>query len=86
MRGRWVSLPIDAVTAILSDYVGLVGFPPDAKPVKWLMNQSSRKLALVVEADSLPCNQPDEEIRFQLKRHHVVGGIGVAAAPPAVSD
>lgn len=65
---RLVILPIDSAVAILADYAGKVGFPPDAKPIRWEFNQAERKMALVVEADSLTADAPPEEIRFTLKR------------------
>jgi hypothetical protein len=70
MKGRWVCLPIDAITSILADYAGQVGFPPDAKPVKWYLNKQERKLMLIVEAESLPAgdNGKVETIKFNLKR------------------
>lgn len=69
MRQRWVCLPIDAITAIFADYAGQVGFPEDGRPIQWFMNRDTRKLKLVVEADSLPEGDNGvEEVKFNIKR------------------
>lgn len=72
MKQRWVAIPIDAMCAIFADYAGKIGFPPDAKPVRLLMHPASGKLMLEVEAESLAKDEPPEEIRFSLKRTHLV--------------
>jgi hypothetical protein len=70
MKGRWVCLPIDAITEILADYAGKVGFPPDAKPITWKLNHANRKLMLIVDAESIPPGDEGqvEDIKFHLKR------------------
>ena len=73
MRSRMIIIPIDSIAALLADYASGIGFPPDGKPVTWKYNPVMRKLALVVEADSLDGNQPPEEVRFTLKRTYLVG-------------
>lgn len=65
-------IPIDALTAIFADYASQIGFPPDAKPVKWMLNPQECKLMLVVEAESLNGDAQDEEIRFTLRQTHLV--------------
>jgi hypothetical protein len=77
MKLRRVVLPIDDITNILRDYAGLVGFPQDAKPVKWMLNpQEGRKVMLVVESNELtPEDRPMEEIRFEVKRTFAVPGV-----------
>lgn len=71
-RRRWVILPIDAITAILADYAGMVGFPPDAKPIKWFLNPEERKMRLVVASESAPAQSGPTEIKFDLHQTFLV--------------
>lgn len=81
MKGRWVCLPIDAITAILADYAGRIGFPADAKPVAWKLHPAKRQLMLVVESEELETGGPAvEEIKFHLRRTFLPG---VAIGGPA---
>jgi len=71
---RMVIISIDDLARMFRDYVGLVGFPVDAKPVKLMMNSKERKLGLVVESDEFTGPQAPEEVKFDLRRFYSVGG------------
>ena len=73
MKSRLIILGIDDITRILKDYVGLVGFPADAQPIKFMLNPQERKLAIVVESEEFKGPQEPEEIRFDLRRVFGVG-------------
>lgn len=68
MKRRLVILSIEDITRLFKDYVGQVGFPVDAMPIKFLLNAQERKLGMVVESDEWAKNMPPEEIKFDLRR------------------
>ena len=70
---RLVVIGIDDLTRLFRDYVGLVGFPEDARPVKFMLNSQERKLGLVVESNEFKQFEQMEEIKFDLRRTYGVG-------------
>jgi hypothetical protein len=75
MKRRMVILSIDTICNLFKDYVGLVGFPQDGKPVKFMLNPQERKLGLVVESEEWTGPQKPEEIKFDLRRVFSIGGV-----------
>jgi hypothetical protein len=69
-----IVIGIDDICRLFQDYIGKVGFPSDAKPVKFLFNPQKRKLGLVVESEEFTGPQQDEDVKFDLKRVFAVGG------------
>lgn len=76
MKTRLVVIGIDDISRLFRDYAGRVGFPEDAVCDTLLFNNSLRKMCLRVESESIPSNAISEEIRFDLRRTHLVGGPG----------
>jgi hypothetical protein len=76
MKTRLIIFDIETLTNLFKDYVGQVGFPPDAVPVKLMMNPQERKVALIVESESIPAGEPrKEEVKFDIRRFHPIGGV-----------
>ena len=73
MKQRLVIIPIDDLLELLKDYAGLTSVPDDAQPDRLQRNDATRKLALVLVADSWNGPQPVEEIRFDLQRNFKIG-------------
>jgi hypothetical protein len=74
LKRRMVICDIDSICRLLQDYCGKVGFPDDAKPVKFMFNQQERKLAVIVESDEWVGPQNAEMVRFDLQRIYTLGG------------
>ncbi len=73
MTTRMVIIPIEVITSLFFDYVGQVGFPDDAVPVKLMLNPQEQKLALVVESESFTGPQTPEQVKFDIRRIYTVG-------------
>lgn len=74
VKSRLVVISIDSICGLFRDYVGLVGFPQDGKPVKLMLNPQERKLAVVVESDEWTGPQAPEQVKFEIRRVFSVGG------------
>ncbi len=80
MKDRIVITTIDTILALLRDYVpeGSVGadsIPADAQPIKFMYRPSERgKLGILVESNSWTGGGAPIEIKFELRRSHLVGG------------
>ena len=75
MRSRMIIIDIDSICSLLKDYVGQVGFPADAVPLKFMLNPQERKLGLVVESEEFRGPQAVEEIKFDLRRVFGIGSV-----------
>lgn len=67
VSSRMIILTLETICKIFKDYVGLVGFPEDAKPIKFMFNPQDRKVAIVVETEET-VNVPVETIHFDIRR------------------
>ena len=74
MKRRMIVIDIDSICRLFQDYVGQVGFPKDAVPVKFMYHPQRRQVAVVVESDEWVGPQQPEEVKFDLKRVYSVGG------------
>ena len=75
MQRRMLICDIDSISRLLQDYCGQIGFPDDAKPVKLMFHKADQKLALVVESDEFTTPQAPEQVKFDIKRIHGLGGV-----------
>lgn len=70
---RMVILPIDTICNLFKDYCGELGFPKDAKPVKFLFKPTEMgKLAIVVESEEFTGPQNPEVVKFDIRRYYGV--------------
>jgi hypothetical protein len=76
MKPRLIIFDIETLCNLFKDYVGQVGFPQDAMPVKMMLNPGERKIALLVESEELPSGEPrQEEVKFDIRRFFPVAGV-----------
>lgn len=78
MRMRMIVCQLDDICRLFADYCGMTGFPEDARAVRLMVKEGSKKLALVVESPSIPSGAPPEEIRFEIKR--MFGGSNIVGS------
>lgn len=74
MKQRLVILGIDDISRLFADYARMTGYPADAVCDTLLLHPASKKMRLRIESASLGPGEAPEEIRFDLKRTHLVGG------------
>lgn len=72
MKTRLVILSVDDICNIFKDYAHMTGFPQDAQCDTLLFNKQLNKMCLRITAPSLGVGEPPEEIRFDLKRTHII--------------
>jgi len=65
---------IDSICRLLKDYCGMVGVPPDAIPIKLLLNPTNHKLGILMESSEWTIPQPPEDVKFVLQSIYSVGG------------
>lgn len=74
MKTRIVVIGIDDICRLFRDYANQTGFPSDAVCDTLLFHPAHRRMRLRVEAESLNGPQVPEQIKFDLRRTHLVGG------------
>lgn len=74
MKTKLLIFTIDTIADLFRDYVGLIGFPADAKPVQLMLNKSDRKIGLVIESDEFTHPMPPEQVKFDIQRVYGIGG------------
>lgn len=72
MKTRLVVIGIDDIARLFKDYAGMAGFPQDCQCDTLLFNKALGRMALRISSESWDRPQPPEEIRFELRRTHLV--------------
>lgn len=73
MEGRRILITsIDDITRLFKDYVGLVGMPEDAVPLKLFLNPQEQKIGILMESEEWTGPQVPEEVKFDIKRIYAV--------------
>lgn len=73
MKSRRILLTIDSVVEMLKDYCGQEDIPPDALPLKLMLNPKERKkLGVLVSSDTWDGELAPLLINFNIKR--IYGG------------
>lgn len=65
---RIIIIGIDDITRLFKDYVGMIGVPDDAMPIKLMLNPQEHRLGILMESDEWVGPQSSETIKFDINR------------------
>jgi hypothetical protein len=75
MTDRPVIITANTILAIFKDYMAAEDLPADATLVTMMYKPTEQgKLAIVVEADSIPSGAEPLQVHFDIRRLYSVGG------------